>query len=78
MKQLFLKKYLLYVVTIYLAQRSIPSLSSSLRTRFRFGRIAGESLSWSSFTVCRSGLETFRLTFIFVVVEYKQWQIIVK
>lgn len=49
------------VFTIYLAQRSIPSLSSSLRTRLRFGRIAGTSLLWSFFNVCRSGLDAFRL-----------------
>lgn len=49
---------------IYLAHRSIPSLSSSLRTRLRFGRMAGESLLWSSLIDCRSGLDAFRLALI--------------
>lgn len=49
---------------IYLAHKSIPSLSSSLRTRLRFGRMAGESLLWSSLIDCRSGLDAFRLALI--------------
>lgn len=52
--------YFIKSISNYLAQRSIPSLSSSLRTRLRFGRIAGTSLLWSLFT-CRSGLEAFLL-----------------
>lgn len=52
---------------IYLAQRSIPSLSSSLRTRLRFGRIAGASLLWSSLIDCRSGLDAFRLALIYSI-----------
>lgn len=51
----------------YFAHRSIPSLSSSLRTRFRLGRIAG-ALSCSSFIVCRSGLVAFRLTYVVCVI----------